>query len=155
MSTKCTIVHGPGFHFYHEILDDDHVYLELETTHFEVGYGRVMLPIPIHIWETIRHLGAARMDLADKEDGALVAMIERNVDKRIAEYQQAVNESPDRAGLVGNQAAIEREFPIIQPLWTFEASYNVAPTQLVPVIRIQDGRRSALRGASGDCPLLA
>jgi len=41
-----------------------------------------------------------------------------------------------------NQAAIEREFSVIQPLWTFEASYNVAPTQSVPVIRIQDGQRT-------------
>ena len=46
MSTKSTIAHGPGFHFYHEVLDEDHVYLELETTSFEAGYGRVMLPIP-------------------------------------------------------------------------------------------------------------
>ena len=63
MSTKCTIAHDESFHFYHEVLDDDHVYLELRTTHFEAGYGRVMIPIPIHIWETIRHLGGVRLDL--------------------------------------------------------------------------------------------
>lgn len=100
MSTKCTIAHGENFHFYHEALDDDHVYLELETTHFEAGYRRVMLPIPIHIWETIRHLGGAQMDLADKQDNELLAMVEKEVDQRIAEYQQAVREKPDRAALI-------------------------------------------------------
>lgn len=100
MSTKCTIAHGENFHFYHEALDDDHVYLELETTHFEAGYRRVMLPIPIHIWETIRHLGGAQLDLADKQDDELLAMVESEVDQRIAEYQQAARERPDRAALV-------------------------------------------------------
>lgn len=100
MSTKCTIAHGENFHFYSEILDDDHVYLELDTTHFEAGYGRVMLPIPIHIWETIRHLGGARLDLADEEDHGLLVMVERDVDQRILEYQQAVSKSPERAGFI-------------------------------------------------------
>lgn len=26
-----------------------------------------MIPIPIHIWETVRHLGGARLDLVDGE----------------------------------------------------------------------------------------
>ena len=30
MSTKSTIAYGTNFHFYHEVLDDNHVYLELE-----------------------------------------------------------------------------------------------------------------------------
>ena len=97
MSTKCTIAHGENFHFYHEVLDDDHVYLELDTTHFEAGYGRVMVPIPIHIWETIRHLGGARLDLVDKLDDELVAMVHSEVDQRIAEYRQVAFDHPDRA----------------------------------------------------------
>jgi hypothetical protein len=96
MSTKCTIVHGDSFHFYHEVFDDDHVYLELDTTHFEAGYGRVMVPIPIHIWETIRYLGGAQLDLVDKQDDELVAMVHSEVDQRIAEYQQVARD-PDRA----------------------------------------------------------
>ena len=100
MSTKSTIAHGQNFHFYHEVLDDDHVYLALDTTHFEAGYGRVMVPIPIHIWETIRQLGGARLDLVDKEDEDLLVMVEANVHQRIAEYQQALRESPDRARFV-------------------------------------------------------
>jgi hypothetical protein len=97
MSTKCTIAHGDKFHFYHEVLDDDHVYLELDTTHFEAGYSRVMVPIPIHIWETIRHLGGARLDLVDKQDDELVAMVHSEVDQRIADYRQVASDHPDRA----------------------------------------------------------
>ena len=100
MSTKSTIAHGENFHFYHEAFDDDHVYLELETTHFEARFGRVMLPIPIHIWESIRHLGGAQMDLADKQDNELLAMVEEEVDQRIAEHQQAMRETPDSAGFI-------------------------------------------------------
>jgi len=100
MSTKSTLVYGQNFHFYRELLDDDHVYLQLDTTQFEAGYGRVTLPIPIHIWETIRHLGAADLDLVDEDDEALLAMVERDVDKRIAEYQRAMIETPERTSLI-------------------------------------------------------
>ena len=96
MSTKCTIAHGEKFHFYHEVLDDDHVYLELDTTHFEAGYSRVMVPIPIHIWETIRHLGGARLDLVDKQDDELVAMVHSEVDQRIADYRHVALDHPNR-----------------------------------------------------------
>ncbi len=99
MSTKATIAYGDNFHFYHEVLDDDHVYLELDTTNFEAGYGRVMVPIPIHIWETIRHMGAARLNLVNHTDEDLLAMVEADVDERIADYQKALRETPDRAGL--------------------------------------------------------
>ena len=98
MSTKATIAHGDQFHFYHEVLDDDHVYLELNTTQFEAGYGRVMLPIPIHIWEVIRHLGGARLDLVEKTDEDLLAMVEGDVDEHITKYQEALRDHPDRAG---------------------------------------------------------
>jgi len=100
MSTKATIAYGENFHFYHEVMDEDHVYLEIETTHFEAGYGRVMLPIPIHIWETIRHLGGARLDLVNCTDAALLAMVETAVDERILRYQEALRAHPDRAGLM-------------------------------------------------------
>ncbi len=98
MSTKCTIAHDASFHFYQEVLDEDHVYLELRTT-FEDRYGHVVIPIPVHIWETIRHLGGARLDLVDKDDSELLAMVEAEVDERIAGYQAARREHPDRAGL--------------------------------------------------------
>lgn len=56
---------------------------------------------------------------------------------------------------IGNQAAIEREFSIIQSPWTFDASYNVAPTHSVPVIRIQDGRRAGVMMRWGLIPWFA
>jgi len=100
MSTKSSIAYGDNFHLYHEVWDDDHVYLELETTHFEAGYGRVMVPIPIHIWEVIRHLGGAQLDLVEKTDEELLATVVTNVDERIAKYQEALREHPDRVGLI-------------------------------------------------------
>jgi putative SOS response-associated peptidase YedK len=38
-----------------------------------------------------------------------------------------------------DQAAIERAFSIVKPWWRFEASYNVAPSQQVPVVRENAG----------------
>jgi hypothetical protein len=97
MSTKSTIAYGNNFHFYHEVLDDNHVYLELEGMEFEAGYGRVMVSIPIHIWEVIRHLGEARLDLVNHTDEDLLKMVEDYVDERITECQEALRQDPDRA----------------------------------------------------------
>ena len=119
MSTKSTIAHSDTFHFYHEALDDDHVYLEMRVTQFEAGYGRVMIPIPIHIWETIRHLGAAQLDLIDKTDSELLAMVEAEVDRRIKEFQIAERIDSKRArflsfigSLVYGRADTSREVQI-------------------------------------------
>ena len=87
MSTKSTIAHDDNFHFYREEMDEDHVYLELQTNEFVAGYGRVMLPIPLHIWETIRQLGAADLSLADKADEDLLRIVESEVDRRITDYR--------------------------------------------------------------------
>jgi hypothetical protein len=100
MSTKATIAHGKNFHFYHECFDDNHVYLELEGMEFEAGYNRVMVSIPIHIWETIRHLGAARLDLVNHTDEDLLAMVESQVDERIAQYQEDIRTNPKVAGWI-------------------------------------------------------
>jgi putative SOS response-associated peptidase YedK len=40
-----------------------------------------------------------------------------------------------------DDAATEREFNLVRAEWQFPESYNVAPTQLVPVVRMQEGRR--------------
>jgi len=42
MSLKATLAYGKNFHFYHEALDNNHVYLELEDVSYDVGYRRVM-----------------------------------------------------------------------------------------------------------------
>jgi putative SOS response-associated peptidase YedK len=57
--------------------------------------------------------------------------------------------------IIGNQAAIEREFSVVQPLWTFEASYNVAPTQSVPVVQIHEGQRAGVMMRWGLIPWFA
>jgi hypothetical protein len=93
MSTKSTIAHGRDFHFYHEALDEDNVYLELENVEFEASYRRVMVKIPIDIWEVIRHTGAARLDLVDSSDEELRQTVERQVGERVAEYERAKGDS--------------------------------------------------------------
>lgn len=91
MSTKSTIAPGSNFHFYHEALDDDFVYLGMDDVPFEAGYRQIMVAIPVDVWEVIRHTAPARLDLHDKTDEELRAMVERDVDERIAEHKQALD----------------------------------------------------------------
>lgn len=98
MSTKSTIAYGNNFHFYHEAFDDDHVYLELEGTEFEAGHGRVMVSIQMHIWETIRPLGGARLELVNHTDEDLLATVEADVNERIARHEELLRENPERVG---------------------------------------------------------
>ena len=88
MFTKTTLAYGNTFHFYQEALDEDYVYLELQGVKYEANYNRVMVPIPIHIWEVIRKLGAANLSLISKSDEELLIDVEKYVDKRIQEYKQ-------------------------------------------------------------------
>ena len=67
MSTKSTIAHDRNFHLYREAFDEDYVYLEVEGTKFEASYNRVMLPIPVHVWEALRQLDRLRDEFARKE----------------------------------------------------------------------------------------
>ena len=89
MTVKATLAYGKSFHFYHEALDNNHVYLELEDVPYEVGYRRVMIAVPIDIWEVIRGLGAARLELVNASDEDIIKMVGRVVDKRIADYESA------------------------------------------------------------------
>lgn len=41
-----------------------------------------------------------------------------------------------------DEAAIEREFNLVRLEWQFPESYNVAPTQSVPVVRLEHGERT-------------
>jgi putative SOS response-associated peptidase YedK len=43
-----------------------------------------------------------------------------------------------------DEASIEREFNLVRTEWQFPASYNVAPTQQVPVVRSGHGGRQGL-----------
>lgn len=60
---------------------------------FEVSYRRVMVKIPIDIWEVIRHTGAARLNLVDSSDEELRQMVKRQVGERVAEYERAKGDS--------------------------------------------------------------
>lgn len=86
MSTKATMAYGPTFHFYHELFDEDHVFLQLEQVQFEAGSNYVMVPIPFHIWEVIRQYPGLDLSLAEKTDEELLAEVTKQVDERIAEY---------------------------------------------------------------------
>src|SRR5262245_3036207 len=91
MSTKSTVVYGPNFHLYREALDDHYIYLELEGVQFEASYNRVMVPIPVHIWEVIRRYAGVDLSFADKTDEEVRTYVEHEVDERIADYNQEEN----------------------------------------------------------------
>jgi putative SOS response-associated peptidase YedK len=57
--------------------------------------------------------------------------------------------------IADNQAAVECEFSIVKPLWSFMSSYNVAPNQAVPMIGTVDGERIGLMLRWGVIPFFA
>jgi hypothetical protein len=93
MSTKSTIAYSQGpdfdFHFYHEVFDDANVYLELRgpDLEYEAHAGRVMIRIPVEIWEVIRHCAPADLQFADWTDEQVDAYVEQEVDGRMREYR--------------------------------------------------------------------
>jgi hypothetical protein len=89
MTVKATLAYGKNFHFYHEALDNNHVYLELEDVSYDASYRRVMVAIPIDVWEVIRWLGVARLDLINVPDDELIRLVEDKVDDRVAEHEKA------------------------------------------------------------------
>lgn len=97
MSTKSTIADGNNFHLYHEALHEDYVYLELEGVQFEAFYSRVMVPIPIHIWEHIRHFPGIELEWADKTDDQIREHVEQEVDDRLRRFNEV---SPERKGFI-------------------------------------------------------
>ncbi len=96
MSTKVTVAYGKNFHLYKEIFDENFIYLELEGVQFEASYNRVMMPIPVHIWEVIRQYEGTDLSWALRTDEEIVRYVEQEVDKRIQKYQQAENEKSKR-----------------------------------------------------------
>jgi hypothetical protein len=85
MSTKSTIVSGPTFHLYLELADgEDAVYLELDGVHYQATYNRVVVPIPVHIWEVIRAYPGVDLSWAAWSDEELRAYVERRIDERLA-----------------------------------------------------------------------
>ena len=91
MSTKCTIAYGKNFHFYHEVLDDNFVYLQLEGVEFEASYNQITVPIPVHIWEVIRQYQGIDLSWADKTDEEIGDYVEKEVDLRIAQSKSPID----------------------------------------------------------------
>jgi putative SOS response-associated peptidase YedK len=54
-----------------------------------------------------------------------------------------------------DEASIEREFKLVRTEWQFPASFNVAPTQMVPIVRTLNGQRQGLRVRWGLIPFFA
>jgi putative SOS response-associated peptidase YedK len=56
-----------------------------------------------------------------------------------------------------DETAIEREFTLVgsRVVPLFQASFNVAPTQMVPIIRMHDGRQELVRARFGLIPFFA
>jgi len=102
MSTKSTIAYGRNFHLYHEAFDEDYVYLELEGTKFEASYNRVMVPIPVHVWEVIRRYPGVDLKYADKTDVEIRRYVEREVDERLKRYEEADKRSKGIVSLAGS-----------------------------------------------------
>ena len=97
MTVKATLAYGKSFHFYHEALDNNHVYLELEDVSYDAGYRRIMVAIPIDVWEAIRGLGAAKLDLINATDEELSRQVEKLINARILEYERVKRSDPDQA----------------------------------------------------------
>lgn len=85
MSTKSSIAHGPDFHLYREAFDEENVHLSMDGVEFKAEANRVMVSIPIHIWEVIRRYGSADLSLIDKDDNDILVMVEKVVDGRISD----------------------------------------------------------------------
>lgn len=97
MPPKVTIAYGKNFHFYREAQEHNYVYLELEDAPYEVGYLRVMIAVPVDIWETIRGLGATQLDLINAADADLIHQVTSRVDERIAEYERVRSSNREKA----------------------------------------------------------
>lgn len=97
MSTKSTITYGANFHLYHEALDEDYVYLQIDGVQFEASYNRVLVPIPVHVWEFIRQFPGVDLDWADKTDAEIGQHVEHEVDERLEKFKMTDN---GRSGLI-------------------------------------------------------
>jgi hypothetical protein len=89
MSTKSSIASGPNFHFYHEVFDDENVYLDLQNVPFEASERHVMMAIPVAIWEVIRQTPPVDLSFSDKTDEDIQHLVESEVQKRLTDFAAA------------------------------------------------------------------
>lgn len=97
MSTKYSLAYADNFHFYHDLMDEEEsFYLRISKTDFEACPGSVTIKIPPEVWGTIRQI-PVDLSYADKTDEELRLLVEKEVDERIENYNQATE---DRKALV-------------------------------------------------------
>ena len=53
------------------------------------------------------------------------------------------------------EASIEREFNLVRSEWQFPANFNVAPSQSVPIVRVEDGNPKSVLVRWGLVPFFA
>jgi hypothetical protein len=160
MSTKSTIVSGPAFHLYHDLVDEDAVYLEIEGVRFEAGYNRVVVPIPVHIWEVIRAYAGVDLSWADWSDEDLRAYVERRVDERLARAARTGSDAVARlmgAAIYGDLDA-PRDEQIGHGLRHAERAHSstrdrrrhrgAATTEQRATVSVRDGAQRNLRRAA-------
>lgn len=99
MTIRTTLAYGRSFHFYKEAHNDNYVYLELEDIPYDAGYRRVMVAIPVDIWEVIRGLGGANLDLVNSTDEDLIRIVESKVRDRMSKYESIRASTPEKAEL--------------------------------------------------------
>lgn len=89
MSTKCSIAHGTGFHLYNDSFDDEHVFLQLDHSDFTVTPGRLMVKIPLHVWEYLRGFPGAEFADVTASDEQILKEAIKAVDSRLTQVAEA------------------------------------------------------------------
>lgn len=97
MAMRTTLAYGKNFHFYLQAHENNYVYLELEDVPYEVGYRRVMIALPVDVWETLRGLAATQLDLVNASDDYLIELVTLKVSERVSEYERARAFGPEKA----------------------------------------------------------
>lgn len=89
VSTKSTIAYGPDFHLYHEMMEDDAVYLQIEGQEFKATPDKVTLKIPVAVWEHIRQFKGFHPDYHLLDDQQILDTATQAVEHRIQRYLEA------------------------------------------------------------------
>jgi hypothetical protein len=100
MTVRTTLAYGRNFHFYVQAHENNYVYLELEDIPYEVGYRRVMIALPVDVWETLRGLAATSLNLINASDADLIELVTFKVDERVREYESSRASGPEKANTV-------------------------------------------------------
>lgn len=73
----------------------------MEGTQFEASYNRIMVPIPVHVWEVIRQYPGIDLEFADKTDEELRQYVEQEVEERLKRYKEADAKAKGLVSLLG------------------------------------------------------